>query len=287
MSPKHLFPKRRLPRIVVALFLSLALILPGSLAFGANNCQVAQGDTLWKIANQCNLQISDLIKANPQLKNADQLCAGQIICLPGNDSANCQFNFKYRLTPNNQWTNGKAKPSQPTDKWVPNKPAPSQPTPSEPTPSEPTPNEPTPSEPAPSEPTPGEQSNISSFEQQVLDLTNAERAKAGLAPLKLNTELSRVARIKSQDMRDKNYFDHNSPTYGSPFDMMRSFGIKFTAAGENIAAGQTTPQQVVQGWMNSPGHRQNILNANYNQIGIGYAAGGSYKHYWTQMFIRG
>lgn len=127
---------------------------------------------------------------------------------------------------------------------------------------------------------------ISSFEQQVVDLTNAERKKAGLAPLRLNAELSRVARLKSQDMRDRNYFSHTSPTYGSPFDMMERFGIKYTAAGENIAAGYITAKDVVNGWMNSPGHRRNILNPQFNQLGVGYASGGSYRAYWTQHFIR-
>ena len=134
--------------------------------------------------------------------------------------------------------------------------------------------------------TPTTNAGISAFNQQVLDLTNAQRAKAGLSPLKYNATLSNVATLKSQDMRDKRYFSHTSPTYGSPFAMMERFGISYTYAGENIAAGQSTPQAVVTGWMNSPGHRQNILNPNYNQIGIGYAAGGSYGHYWTQMFIR-
>lgn len=134
--------------------------------------------------------------------------------------------------------------------------------------------------------TPATNTGISAFNQQVLDLTNAQRAKAGLSPLKYNAALSNVATLKSQDMRDKNYFSHTSPTYGSPFAMMDKFGISYTYAGENIAAGYSTPQAVVTGWMNSPGHRQNILNSNYNQIGIGYAAGGSYGHYWTQMFIR-
>lgn len=123
------------------------------------------------------------------------------------------------------------------------------------------------------------------FENQVIQLTNQERAKYGLKPLAANWELSRVARYKSADMRDRNYFSHTSPTYGSPFDMMKNFGVSYRAAGENIAAGQTTPQQVVQAWMNSEGHRKNILSPNYTQIGVGYAAGGSQRHYWTQMFI--
>lgn len=123
------------------------------------------------------------------------------------------------------------------------------------------------------------------FEQKVVDLTNQERAKQGLKPLTANWELSRVARYKSEDMRDKNYFDHTSPTYGSPFDMMKKFGISYKTAGENIAAGQQTPEEVVKAWMNSPGHRANILNSTYTQIGVGYAKGGSYGVYWTQQFI--
>lgn len=77
---------------------------------------------------------------------------------------------------------------------------------------------------------------------KVVELTNVERSKAGLKPFKVNNELSKVARIKSQDMTDKNYFDHNSPTYGSPFDMMKHFGISYSYAAENIAKGQKTPE---------------------------------------------
>ena len=121
-----------------------------------------------------------------------------------------------------------------------------------------------------------------SFEQQVIDLTNKERAKNGLSALKANWELSRVARIKSQEMHDMKYFSHQSPTYGSPFDMIKKFGINYRTAGENIAKGQRTPQEVVSAWMNSSGHRANILNASFKEIGVGYVADGSY---WTQMFI--
>lgn len=123
-----------------------------------------------------------------------------------------------------------------------------------------------------------------SWETQVVDLINAERAKQGLQPLENDWQLARVARFKSEDMRDNNYFSHTSPTYGSPFDMMQSFGISYGYAGENIAAGQTSPSAVVQAWMNSAGHRANILNANYTKIGVGFAQGGSYGYYWTQEF---
>jgi len=124
--------------------------------------------------------------------------------------------------------------------------------------------------------------SVSAFEQEVLTLTNAERAKQGLPALTLDEELSKVARIKSQDMKDNNYFSHTSPTYGSPFEMMKQFGISYSSAAENIAQGQTTPEEVVKAWMNSQGHRENILNANYTHIGIGYVEDGNY---WTQMFI--
>ena len=125
-------------------------------------------------------------------------------------------------------------------------------------------------------------STVISFEQEVIRLVNEKRAENGLKPLKHNWELSRVARYKSQDMKDNRYFSHTSPTYGSPYEMMRNFGISFRRAGENIARGQKTPQAVVNAWMNSSGHRANILNASYIEIGVGYVKDGNY---WTQMFI--
>ncbi|HHX72468.1 MAG TPA: secretion protein [Clostridiales bacterium] len=121
-----------------------------------------------------------------------------------------------------------------------------------------------------------------SYEEQVVVLVNKERAARGLAPLTLSSKLSDVARAKSEDMRKNKYFAHESPTYGSPFDMMKQFGISYRTAGENIAMGYRTPEAVVQGWMNSPGHRANILNKSFTTIGVGYVADG---HYWTQMFI--
>src|SRR5699024_3070908 len=93
-------------------------------------------------------------------------------------------------------------------------------------------------------------SQLSQYEQQVVDLTNAEREKQGLSPLKVDLELSRVAKEKSNDMARNNYFDHNSPVYGSPFDMMKSYGVSYRTAGENIAKGQRSPEEVVNAWMN-------------------------------------
>jgi uncharacterized YkwD family protein/spore coat assembly protein SafA len=119
-------------------------------------------------------------------------------------------------------------------------------------------------------------------EQQVLQLVNQERSKQGLPALKMDWELQRTARVKSCDMAQKGYFSHTSPTYGSPFDMMKQFGINYRAAGENIAKGQRTPAEVMQAWMNSPGHRENILKRDFTHIGVGYCESGNH---WTQMFI--
>lgn len=126
------------------------------------------------------------------------------------------------------------------------------------------------------------QASVSEFEKKVVELTNAEREKQGLKPLQLDEELSKVAKEKSKDMQSKNYFDHNSPTYGSPFDMMKKFGVEYSSAGENIAKGQASPEEVVQAWMNSEGHRKNIMNSSFTHIGVGHVAEGNY---WTQMFI--
>jgi uncharacterized YkwD family protein/spore coat assembly protein SafA len=130
---------------------------------------------------------------------------------------------------------------------------------------------------------PTQNATVQRYEQEVIRLVNEIRAENGLPALTYNWELSRVARYKSQDMKDNRYFSHTSPVYGSPFEMMRSFGISYRSAGENIARGYATPQAMVNGWMNSSGHRANILNASFTHIGVGYVADGNY---WTQMFIR-
>ncbi|MGN1032398.1 MAG: CAP domain-containing protein, partial [Intestinibacter sp.] len=128
-------------------------------------------------------------------------------------------------------------------------------------------------------------SDFTKEQLEVLEIVNKERKSNGLKPLTLNKELSNVATIKSQDMIDKGYFDHTSPTYGSPFDMMKSFGISYKAAGENIAKGQKTPSDVMNAWMNSSGHRANILSSNFTELGVGIAKDSKGTIYWTQMFI--
>lgn len=125
-------------------------------------------------------------------------------------------------------------------------------------------------------------SSVLGYEKEVVRLVNEIRAERGLKELTYNWELSRVARYKSQDMKDNKYFSHTSPVYGTPFQMMKNFGITYRSAGENIARGQRSPQEVVNAWMNSSGHRANILSTSFTQIGVGYVANGNY---WTQMFI--
>lgn len=174
---------------------------------------VQRGDSLWKIAVKYEVGLSEIITANPEVKNPSLIYPGQKIKIPRKDEAD------------------------------------------------------------------------TSVQNEILNLVNAERSNLGLKPLKLNWELSRVAKIKSEDMAHEGYFSHTSPTYGTPFEMMKHFGIKYKTAGENIAAGQKTPKEVMRAWMNSTGHRANILNKNYTEIGIGKATGGSYGIYWTQQFI--
>lgn len=194
---------------LVSFIIIFLVFIPASVLANTTHT-VSYGDTMWKIALKYQVGVTEIIQANPQIKNPNLIYPYQRITIP---SANQE---------------------------------------------------------------------IRNFEQEVIRLTNIERQKAGLTPLKEHWELSRVAKHKSIDMAQRNYFSHTSPTYGSPFDMIRAYGLTYRSAGENIAKGQRTPQQVVNAWMNSSGHRANILNHSYTHIGVGYEAKG---HYWTQMFI--
>ena len=188
-----------------------ALILPAlAVSAAAATHTVVPGDSLWKIANQYQVGLSEIKSANPQIKNYDLIYPGDKIQIPSVDSS------------------------------------------------------------------------VTAFEQEVIRLVNEIRAENGLKALTYDWQLGRVARYKSQDMKDNHYFSHTSPVYGSPFQMIRSFGISYRSAGENIAKGYATPQAVVNAWMNSSGHRANILNAGFTHIGVGYVSVGNY---WTQMFI--
>jgi uncharacterized YkwD family protein len=205
-----------------------------------------------------------------------------------------QFGGQQGRTPTQQQGPTTEAPNQQQGPAVPAPVAPTAPTPA---PAAPAPTAPTPAPaaPAPAAPTPAPAApapkpaapapatgDVSAYVKQVIDLTNAQRSKNGLPALKHDTQLSGVAQKKSVDMAQNNYFSHTSPTYGSPFDMMRDFGVTYRSAGENIAQGQRTPQEVVNAWMNSEGHRKNILSANFTHIGVGYEKSGNH---WTQMFI--
>lgn len=209
---------------------------------------------------------------------------------------NYSYNYKYYNNYNTNysqettqypvfnWEIINIKPSTPSVPSTPSTPS----TPTNPVPSIPV--DPKPIQPAepvkPVEPTPiaPSVSGLSAIEAEVVRLVNIERQKEGLQPLVASAELSNVARLKSEDMAKNNYFSHTSPTYGSPFDMMKQFGISYRTAGENIARGQLTAQSVVNGWMNSSGHRANIMNPSFNKIGVGHFKSSNGTNYWTQMF---
>lgn len=125
------------------------------------------------------------------------------------------------------------------------------------------------------------------YEKKVLELVNQERAAQGLNPLAWADDLADVARAHSKDMEQRRFFDHMNPSGFSPFDRMENAGITYFMAAENIAAGQGTPAAVMESWMNSPGHRANILNPELKELGVGYvkaAEGAPYPCYWTQVF---
>ncbi|GLH63543.1 hypothetical protein PG301_13820 [Parageobacillus sp. G301] len=125
--------------------------------------------------------------------------------------------------------------------------------------------------------------------KEVVSLVNKERAKEKRPPLKLALDVTRVAQLKAEDMQKNDYYDHVSPVYGDVDNMLSKFNIKFKYAGENIAGGQMTPEEVMTDWMNSPGHRANILDPVYTEIGVGAASVGSvngkHVYYWVQMFV--
>ena len=127
-------------------------------------------------------------------------------------------------------------------------------------------------------------SSMNSDEKEVFDLINKQRTNNGLPALQNDSEVQRIARIKAQDMVDNNYFSHNSPTYGSPFDMLKSFKVSYKTAGENIAANSSN-SSAVTAWMNSSGHKANILNSSFNYTGIGVVSSPRYGKMYVQMFI--
>ncbi len=198
--------------IKTILILVSALVMVSSAIAGTDTYIVKKGDTLWRIASTYKVGVSEIIDANPQIKNPDLIYPYDKVTIPLPDEA------------------------------------------------------------------------ALALENEVIALVNQERKKMGLQPLKRNWEVSRVAWYKSKDMAVNDYFSHNSAVYGSPFDMLSGFKIPYRYAGENIAKGQKTATAVMNAWMNSSGHRANILNKNFNQIGVGFYEKDGVL-YWTQMFI--
>ncbi|HHT48073.1 MAG TPA: hypothetical protein GXZ98_02100 [Firmicutes bacterium] len=196
------------------------------------------------------------------------------------------YSTKYNSNYSTQYYYYTSRYSNGSSYYVPPKtstPAPSNPKPSNPAPNNPAPTNPTPVEPKPTNPTTPSK-GLTAMEQKMVTLVNQERTKAGLQQLKVDNTLVQLARKKSQDMIDKNYFGHTSPTYGSPFEMMKSAGVSYYTAGENLA-GAGSVESAHASLMASSGHRANILNARYNHFGVGIAVGGPYGNMFTQLFI--
>lgn len=125
----------------------------------------------------------------------------------------------------------------------------------------------------------------SGYASEVFDLVNQQRSANGQSELTYSAEAAKVAQAKAEDMAANNYFSHTSPTYGSAFDMLKANGVSYSSAGENIAKGQTSSSSVMNAWMNSSGHRANILSSSYKSVGVGCAADSSGTLYWVQVFI--
>lgn len=124
------------------------------------------------------------------------------------------------------------------------------------------------------------------YQEIILKLVNEARIENGLTPLKINEELNNIAIMKAKDMAEEEILSHNSKRYGMTFNIIKEKGIKFSAAGENIARWHDTPEFVVERWLNSKGHRDNILNPNYDETGIGMAKDKDGKNYWVELFIK-
>ncbi|MEV5529515.1 CAP domain-containing protein [Streptomyces prunicolor] len=126
--------------------------------------------------------------------------------------------------------------------------------------------------------------NLARTADRVVESTNAERARAGLRALAVDPLLAAAAQAHSTDMVARAFYSHTSPDGSQPWDRAAAAGARRRTIGENIACGQRTPAEVVEGWMNSPGHRANILKPDFTHIGIGFAGGGQMGTYWTQLF---
>lgn len=131
-----------------------------------------------------------------------------------------------------------------------------------------------------------QESSFDDWSSKILELTNAEREKNGLNPLKWDNSLAELAKEHCEDMINRDYFAHNTPEGKTPFDRMKESGISYWSAGENIAAGQYSPEKAFEEWLKSPSHKRNILNDDFEYLGVGVVKGGTYGIYWAQEFAR-
>ena len=249
----------------ILLIVIAIMVLTASIGLAQGTTYTVQrGDTLYKISRKYDVTVGDIMAENPSIKNASVIYVGQKIVIPSTKmvkytvqpgdtmwaiAARYEISLSELLKANPQISNSS---SIYVGQVI----------------------------------TIPDSNPLKTHELQVFELVNKERVNRGLAPYKYSAELSRVARFKSQDMIDKGYFSHQSPTYGSPFKMMEKFGLKFSAGGENIAYGQRTASEVMNSWMNSAGHKANILSQSFSHIGIGVAKAANGTLYWTQMFMK-
>jgi len=257
-------------KITIKKLLRLAIVcvmvcaVSATLALADYTYTVKAGDTLSRIAGSNGVTLSQLLSANPSITNPSLIYVGQRITIPstkfatytvqpGDTMSGIARRYEISLA---ELLKANANITDPSRIYVGQK------------------------------ITIPDTGSLAVYEQQVFELVNKERAARGLPLLKYNYELARMARIKSQDMIDNRYFSHQSPTYGSPFEMMEDFGFRFSAGGENIAYGQRTAAEVMNTWMNSAGHKANILSEAYTTIGVGVAKTAGGTLYWTQEFMK-
>ena len=126
---------------------------------------------------------------------------------------------------------------------------------------------------------------FNTYEEETFNLINNIRKENGLPELKQNAKLQALAKLKAEDIINNEYFSHTSPTYGTPFEMMSSYGLDYKAAGENLA-GNITPEKAVEAWMNSDSHRANILDNNFEYMAICIVDSEIYGKVFVQMFIK-
>jgi uncharacterized YkwD family protein len=250
--------------IKAAAILAVCVSILCSTALADWSYTVKPGDTLWGISQKNGVAYSDLLAANPSISNPSLIYVGQKVTIPSSKFVTYTVQWGdtfWAIAARYQISIAELKKANPQIAdiyWIyvgqtimiP------------------------------------DTNSLASYEQQVITLVNKERSNRGLGLLSYDSQLGYVARLKSQDMIDNHYFSHTSPTYGSPFRMMEDFGLRFSAAGENIAYGQRTAQEVMNSWMNSAGHRANILSSTYTHIGVGVAKASNGTLYWTQEFTK-